>query len=330
MAAARVEGLTKRFETTVALDGVDLQVRAGEVHGLLGPNGAGKTTLLRTLFGLIRPDAGSIWLLDRPFDTPGLALLDEVAGFVEEPAFYPYLTGRANLSLLSKLDGRPAGPPIDEVLRRVGLAQRGADRVSGYSTGMRQRLGIAAALLRSPRLLLLDEPTSGLDPAGARTVATLVRELAAQDVAVLLSSHQIGELEKVCDAYTVLRGGRVVWNGTAAELQAQAPSSAYALSTSDDERALEIAEVQPGVRAGRSPRGELAFAVEDGCLHPFVLALGDARVAIERLELLVTPLESMFFALTGDTAMDELEPFELAARVLAGDESGASMTLIDR
>jgi ABC-2 type transport system ATP-binding protein len=316
MAAARVEGLTKRFEKTVALDGVDLEVRAGEVHGLLGPNGAGKTTLLRALFGLVRPDAGTIWLLDRPCDTPGLALLDEVAGFVEEPAFYPYLSGRANLSLLGRLDGGAAAPSIDEVLERVGLAQRGGDRVSGYSTGMRQRLGIAAALLRSPRLLLLDEPTSGLDPAGARAVAALVRDLASQDVAVLLSSHQIGELEKVCDDYTVLRDGRVVWSGTALELQQQAPASAYALVTNDDGLALEIATTAPGIRAGRSPRGELAVAVQPGSLDAFVLALGDARVAVRRLELLVTPLESMFFALTGDTAVEQLEPHELATRVL--------------
>lgn len=331
MAAARVNGLTKRFEHTVALDGVDFELRAGEVRGLLGPNGAGKTTLLRTLFGLIRPDAGSIWLLGRPCHTPGLAPLDEVAGFVEEPAFYPYLSGRANLTLLSKLDARPAAPPIDEVLERVGLAHRGGDRVSGYSTGMRQRLGIAAALLRSPRLLLLDEPTSGLDPAGARAVAALVRDLAERDVAVLLSSHQIGELEKVCDAYTVLRDGHVVWDGSAAELQAQAPASAYALATSDDERAFEIAEAAPGIRAGRSPRGELAVGVRRGCLDPFVLALGDARISLRRLELLVTPLESMFFSLTGDTALDQLGPHELATRVLAQyDGDRTAIAALDR
>ena len=172
----------------------------GEVRGLLGPNGAGKTTLLRMLFGLVRPDAGSIELLGRPLVAPGAAALEGVGGFVEEPSFYPYLSGRANLRLLAKLDGAGEDVSIDEALERVGLTRRGGDRVGGYSTGMRQRLGIAAALLRSPRLLLLDEPTSGLDPAGARAVAALVRELSADGVAVLLSSHQIGELEKVCDA----------------------------------------------------------------------------------------------------------------------------------
>ena len=243
-----------------------------------------------------------------------------MGGFVEEPAFYPYLSARANLAVLARLDGTSSErlSAIDDALARLELGTRAGDRVGGYSTGMRQRLGIAAALLRYPRLLLLDEPTSGLDPAGARTVAALVSELAADGVAVLLSSHQIGELEKVCDSYTVLGEGQVVWSGTARELVAQAPASAYALTTSDDDRALEIARAQAGVRAGRAPRGELAIAVQDGSLDPLVLALGDARVAIRRLELLVSPLESMFFALTsGRQELDELEPHELAETVLA-------------
>jgi ABC-2 type transport system ATP-binding protein len=144
-----------------------------------------------------------------------------------------------------------------------------------------------------------------------------MRELAEQGVAVLLSSHQIGELEKICDAYTVIRDGRVVWDGTAAELVAQAPASAYGLITSDDDRALEIAAGTPGVRAGRSPRGQLAVAIKEGNLDALVLALGDARVAVRRLELLVSPLESMFFALSGDEKVDELEPYDLAERVFA-------------
>ncbi len=318
MSALCATGLVKRFETTRAVDGVDLEVGAGEVRGLLGPNGAGKTTLLRMLFGLIAPDSGSIMLLGLPLDAHESTSLAGVGGFVEEPSFYPYLSGRANLALLAKLDGGDAQQRIEDALERVDLARRAGDRVGSYSTGMRQRLGIAAALLRSPRLLLLDEPTSGLDPAGTHAVASLVRELASEGAAVLLSSHQIGELERVCDAYTVVREGRVVWDGTAEQLQAQAPASAYALMTSDDERALEIADTQLGVTASRSPKGELTIAVSDGALDPMVLALGDARVVIRRLELLVSPLESMFFALTGDAPIDQLAPYELAERVLAG------------
>jgi ABC-2 type transport system ATP-binding protein len=317
MSAVSVIGLAKRYGQVQALSGVDLQVQAGEIRGLLGPNGAGKTTLLRLLFGLARPDAGEIKLLGRavnPVDGPPL---EGIAGFVEDPSFYPYLSGRANLELLARLDDGPSAHTLDEALARVGLGVRGRDRVSGYSTGMRQRLGIAAALLRSPRVLLLDEPTSGLDPAGARAVGGLLRELAEQGVAVLLSSHLIGEVESICDGFTVLRGGAVVWTGSAAQLRAQAPASAYALATSDDAIALRIAEQHPGIRPGRLREGGLAITVDTGSLDRFVLALAGSGVAVRRLELLVSPLESMFFALTGDTDLELAEPATLAERALA-------------
>jgi len=317
--AVLARGLVKRFGPTTAVDGVDLFVGPGEVRGLLGPNGAGKTTLLRMLFGLIRPDAGRVALFGHEVLALGTSAFHGVGGFVEEPCFYPYLSGRANLALLARLDGKTAtAAQIDDALARVGLSGRGDDRLGGYSTGMRQRLGIAAALLRRPRLLLLDEPTSGLDPGGTRAVADLVSDLAAQDVAVLLSSHQIGELEKVCTTYTVLRGGRVVWDGTTAELKAQAPPSAYAVATSDDARALEIAAQHAGVRTQRAPRGGLVLAAQPFELDALVLALGDARVIIRRLELLVSPLESMFFALTSEEILDQLAPQELTDKVLAG------------
>ncbi|HWD69408.1 MAG TPA: ABC transporter ATP-binding protein [Solirubrobacteraceae bacterium] len=326
MAAARTSRLVKRFGATVAVDQVDFDLAAGEVRGLLGPNGAGKTTLLRMLLGLISPDSGEIELLGRRLDDTGIRSLEGVGGFVEEPAFYPYLSARMNLRLLARLDGPTSAPQaagidaaIADALTRVGLEHRADDRVGGYSTGMRQRLGIASALLRAPRLLLLDEPTSGLDPAGARAVATLVRELAADGVAVLLCSHQIGELERICSGYTFLREGRVVWNGSAAELDLQAPASAFELHTSDDARALQLASGRAGLRAQLSPRGAIVLTVRQGALDGYALALGDAHIAIRRLELRVSPLESMFFALMFDApALDELEPDEYAARVLAG------------
>ena len=236
------------------------------------------------------------------------------------PRFYPYLSGASNLSLLARLDRGPSATAVERLLDRVGLDGRGGDRVAAYSTGMKQRLGLAAALLRSPRLLLLDEPTSGLDPAGTKAVAELVGELASEGVAVLLSSHQIGELEKVCDAYTVLRRGRVVWDGSAEELAAQAPASAYALATSDDAEALRIAADHRGVRAGRSRRGGLALAVGADSLDDYVLALGAAGIAIRRLELVASPLETMFFSLVSEEAAPgvELEPEQLATTVPAG------------
>jgi ABC-2 type transport system ATP-binding protein len=319
VAAVRASGLVKRFETTIAVDGVDLVVGQGEVRGLLGPNGAGKTTLLRMLFGLVAPDAGEIELLGRPLGPLDEVRLDGVAGFVEEPAFYPYLSGRMNLELLAELDGSArAGGRVAEVLDQVGLSGRGEDRVSGYSTGMRQRLGIAAALLRAPALLLLDEPTSGLDPAGVREVGALLRRLASDGTAVLLSSHLIGEVEGICDSFTVLRRGRVVWSGSAAELRDQAPGSAYRFSTGDDERALELAAGHRGISATRMPTGELRLAARTGSLDAYVLELGQAGVAVRRLELLVSPLESMFFALTSDPEAGTAAPEVLAEQVLVG------------
>jgi ABC-2 type transport system ATP-binding protein len=200
--AIRVSGLSKRYGEHVALANVDLSVRPGQLRGLLGPNGAGKTTLLRLIFGLARADSGEIQIAGR------------LAGFAEDPTFYPYLSGRRNLEMLASLDGIDAAE-VGPVLERVGLGTRAADRVAGYSTGMRQRLGIAAALLRHPTVLALDEPTSGLDPAGIRDTSALLAELAADGVAILIASHLIGELEEICDSYTILLDGAVIWDGSA-------------------------------------------------------------------------------------------------------------------
>ncbi len=179
--------------------------------------------------------------------------------------------------------------------------------MGGYSSGMRQRLGIAAALIRAPRVLLLDEPTSALDPSGARAVLTLIRALARRGVAVLLSSHQIGEVEGICDSFTVLSRGRVVWDGAARQMVAEAPPCAYRLATSDDALALVLAAEEQGVQAARSPDW-LTLEVDDGALDPFVLALGRANVAVRRLELALSPLESMFFALTGPPGDARIDP----------------------
>ena len=304
----RVSGLRKLYGDNQALDRIDLELEAGELRGLLGPNGAGKTTVLRALFGLIRTDGGSVELLGQPVAERRARFLGGVAGFVEEPAFYPYLSGRANLELLAALDDRPPAR-IDDALEHVGLAARATDRVGGYSTGMRQRLGIAAALLREPRVLLLDEPTSGLDPEGIRAVSTLLLELSAQGVAAIVSSHLIGELEAICHSYTIICAGRTVWSGSAAEAEAEAPGSVYSLITSDDARALELAATYEGVDGTPAGGGRgIRLTARADALDRYAVALGSEGIAMRRLELLVSPLESLFFSLTTDAAARDPAP----------------------
>ena len=204
-APVEARGLVKRFGEIVAVDDVDLTVEAGDVYGFLGPNGAGKTTTLRMLLGLIRPSAGTVRLFGRDPLLAGARALEGVAGFVEGPRFYPYLSGRKNLELLAAYDrlgagGRSSTPRSSA----VELRDRAEDRVGGYSHGMRQRLGIAASLLRKPRLLLLDEPATGLDPAGMRDMRALVRRLADEGMTVVLSSHLMSEVEELCNRVAII------------------------------------------------------------------------------------------------------------------------------
>ena len=307
----------KLFGDRAAVAGVDLTVGVGEVYGLLGPNGAGKTTFLRMLFGLIRPDAGVLRVFGRTWDEAGPAALDGVAGFVESPRFYPYLSGRRNLQLLAGLDGVPraeAEPLVDEALARVDLAGRDRDRVGGYSFGMRQRLGVAAALVRRPRLLVLDEPANGLDPAGIRDMRALVKELAATGLTVLLSSHNMDEVEEICDNVTVMRTGEVVYHGSIADLRASAPGPAYRLAVTDPGsagRALDVARTVPGVVVApdlleAQPGGGAVLEVlaSREAMSAFTIALGRAGVAIGSLHLEVAALESLFFRLTEITRAD--------------------------
>ncbi|MCL2514521.1 MAG: ABC transporter ATP-binding protein [Microbacteriaceae bacterium] len=299
-------GLRKRFGDLVAVDGIDLQIAPGSVHGLLGRNGAGKTTFMRMVLGLLAPDAGAVEVLGRPAAPGDVEARRAVSGFVEEPRFYPYLSARRNLELLSRLDGSAVGATPDEALELVDLAARARDKVGNFSTGMRQRLGIAAALLRSARLVLLDEPTIGLDPANARAVRDLVRELAGRGIALLLSSHNMPEVAEVCDRLTIVHRGRAVWEGDQAALHAAAPDPAYLVWTSDDERASRLAaEHGLAVTAPvRSAARVVTIQGDDAARDAFVLELARSGVAVRRLEPDVSPLEALFTSLTGAPAGD--------------------------
>jgi ABC-2 type transport system ATP-binding protein len=316
-------GLVKRYGDVLAVDDVDLTVEAGDVYGYLGPNGAGKTTVLRMLLGLIRPTAGQVRLFGRdPLD--GVAALDHVAGFVEAPRFYPYLTGRKNLELLAALDGGEARERIDEALDIVELTDRQRHRVGGYSHGMRQRLGVAAALLRDPRLLLLDEPATGLDPAGMRDMRTLVARLSLAGTTVLLSSHLLAEVEELCNRVAIVRSGRIVFEGALADLKRTA-SGEWRLRTTDDDRAAAVCRKQRGVCAVRRDPLELRFEATEDATAALSVALVEAGLAIRALAPHAATLEDLFFRLTEGDPDATVGPLPAeAASPARGDDSEAA------
>ena len=302
-----VRGLVKVYGDVIAVDHVDLTVQEGSVYGYLGPNGAGKTTSLRMMLGLIRPTEGSVRLFGRD-PLLGVDALQGVAGFVEEPRFYPYLSGRRNLELLAALDGGGSAERIDDALQTVELADRAKDRVRGYSHGMRQRLGIAAALLRAPRLMLLDEPTTGLDPAGMRDMRALVRRLADSGMTVVLSSHLLAEVEQLCDRVAIIRSGSVVYEGAMTELKASGVGG-YRLRTTDDERALAVCRAQSGVEGARPVSGGIRFAGGERAVAELSVALVEAGAPPVELVPETATLEELFFRLTeGEDGHDDRAP----------------------
>jgi ABC-2 type transport system ATP-binding protein len=293
--AVSARSLRKSYGPIEAVAGVDITVAQGDVYGYLGPNGAGKTTSLRMMLGLIQPTSGEVRLFGRDPGGDPVAALEGVAGFVEDPTFYPYLSGRANLELLAALDGG-GRERIDEVLEQVELRSRAHDRVRGYSHGMRQRLGLAAALLRRPRLLLLDEPTTGLDPAGMRDMRALVRRLAGEGITVLLSSHLMGEVEALCNRVAILAAGRVRYEGDLAEVLARSDGR-HRLDTTDPGRALEMCRAAAGIGDVRADGAAVTFTGDRDAVAALTRALGAAGIGIHAL-VPTGGLEELFFSLT--------------------------------
>ena len=293
----------------IALDDVDLDVAPGQVHGLVGPNGAGKTTLLALLLGLAQADGGELEIFGSPVRRT-LALPAGVAGFVDGPGLYPSLTARQNLAALARLRGDGSGG-IDDVLERVGLTDVADDRVRGFSLGMRQRLGLAAALLTTPRLLVLDEPANGLDPAGTRDVHRVLTELAAGGTAIVLSSHRMDDLAALCSEITLLARGRVVFSGPITELAAGADELDYRLRTSDPTAARRVAAETPDVRVvpndddlyQRRDAGALLVRAAVPALDDLVARLVGGGVSVRELSPVVPPLEAAFLALTAAANM---------------------------
>ncbi|MCL7451782.1 MAG: ABC transporter ATP-binding protein [Anaerolineae bacterium] len=219
--AIETHGLTKHYGRHPAVLDLDLRVPRGTVFGFLGRNGAGKTTTIGMLLGLLRPTSGEAWLLGHDVRRDLNTALRRTGVLLDQPAFYPYLTGRENLWVVAQALGGTAGQRIEEALETVELAGRADDRFGAYSAGMKQRLGLAAALLNDPELLIFDEPTTGLDPVGQRAIRTLIRRLASETgKTIFLSSHQLYEVEQICDHAAVIEAGRLVGQGPLAELAA--------------------------------------------------------------------------------------------------------------
>ena len=285
--------LTKRYgDAIVAVDDLELRVGRGEVYGFLGPNGAGKTTTLRMLLGLARPTSGQAAVLGAAPGSPqGLV---RIGAMVEAPAFYPYLSGRDNLRVL----GRYAGvreDRIEAVLDEVGLSDRAADRSATYSLGMKQRLGVAAALLKDPELLILDEPTNGLDPAGQAEMRELIRSLGKGGRTVVLSSHLMGEVEQVSDRVGVIRAGSLVAEGTVEELRGRAGLRVRAEPLSE---AARLIHALPEVDAITSIDGLLEVEVDPAHAPAINRALVEAGIAVYELYAQTASLEDVFLELT--------------------------------
>jgi ABC-type multidrug transport system ATPase subunit len=285
--------LGKRYgERVVAVDRLNMRVRRGEVYGFLGPNGAGKTTTLRMLLGLIRPTSGRALVLGvQPGSVEGLSRL---GALVETPTFYPFLSGRDNLRALARHATAPE-VRVDEALAEVELSERADDRFRTYSLGMKQRLGVAGALLKDPELLILDEPTNGMDPAGMAEMRTFIRNLGRGRRTVLLSSHLMAEVEQICDRVGVIRSGSLVGEGTVDELRGRASLRVRAEPLPDAER---VVRALPGIEHVTVDDGGLRIAADATRAPEINRALVQAGIDVSELRLERASLEDAFLELT--------------------------------
>jgi ABC-2 type transport system ATP-binding protein len=310
--AVSTDGLTKRFGNRTVVDDVALAIPAGSVCGFVGPNGAGKTTTIRMLLGLVRPTSGTGTILGGSLTEPA-SYLSKVGALIEAPAFYPQLSGRENLKALARL-GRISLETVDPVLERSGLLARAGDKYRSYSLGMKQRLGIAAAMLAGPELLILDEPTNGLDPAGIVEMRALIRSFAEDGITVLVSSHLISEIEQICDYVVMIRAGRLVHQGEIGELRAEQRPDFQLAPEHDTDRDLLgrlLKEAGCSVVSDTST-GLVVEAPGRGAADLNRLA-ASAGITLRELSERTRSLEGAFFALTGTKSADVPDGQEMGA-----------------
>jgi ABC-type multidrug transport system ATPase subunit len=290
----RARSLTKRYgsgaKAHVAVDAVSMTVHRGEVYGFLGPNGAGKTTTLRMLVGLVRPTSGDALVLGTSPDRA----VGRMGTLIETPGFYPYLSGRENLRVLADYRGLPVSA-VEDALRRVDLQTRGRDKVKGYSLGMRQRLGVAAALMGEPELVVLDEPTNGLDPAGMAEMRRLMVDLARGGQTVLLSSHMLGEVQEICDRVGVINAGNLLREDTVADLRGD---TSLRLRAEPTDQALRVATRMAGRDGVTEQDGALMVRLPAEAASELLRALAQESVDVRELTPVERSLEDVFFALT--------------------------------
>ncbi len=296
--AIRVESLTKDFGTLRAVDQLSFEIPAGGVTGFVGPNGSGKSTTFRMLLGLIRPTAGNAWMLGHPIADPSL-YIHKVGALVESPALYPKLSGYKNLLALARL-GRLPNSRIHEVLEIVDLTDRAGDRYENYSLGMKQRLGIAGALLQRPEVLMLDEPTNGLDPAGTVEIRALFRRLAEQGTSVVVSSHLLSEIQAACDRLIMIQDGRLLFSGPLDQLLAAQHSTVIAVTAdpADGPRLARLVEHAGKTLTATGARIEIE-AEPDWSVELSRLAL-DAGIVLRELRPVEANLETTFLELTNN------------------------------
>jgi ABC-2 type transport system ATP-binding protein len=303
LTAISSSGLTKRFRGgQLAVDRIDLAVPEGAVYGFLGPNGSGKTTTIRMLLGLAFPTSGSASLLDVPMPGGATQVLHRVGSLVEGPAFYPFLSGRDNLARVDAADRtadpRTAQTRISEALDRVGLLSTAKKRYRNYSLGMKQRLAIAASLLRPRELVILDEPTNGLDPQGTREVRALVRQIAADGTTVFVSSHLLAEVEQICTHVGVMRTGRLVFQGSLPELR-RTGAARVIVRTADPEGAVKVL-AGIGLDDTQAGTDEASAVLGDAEPERICAELVHAGIGVRGFDVASPSLEDLFVGLTGE------------------------------